>query len=62
MLLTISRKAPIPLRSEHPAVFSIRTCVNMQGNDKTPKITCTDVPDDLLPRVSSHTLPSVMSI
>jgi hypothetical protein len=39
--LTISRKAPFPLRAEHPAVFSIRTCVNMQEIDKTPEITCT---------------------
>jgi hypothetical protein len=48
MLLTISFKAPIPLRAEHPAVFSISTCLNMQGNAKTPKITCTGAPDYLL--------------
>jgi hypothetical protein len=38
LLLTISRKAPIPLRAEHPAVFSIRTLRNMQENDKTLEI------------------------
>jgi hypothetical protein len=46
--LTISRKAPVPLRAEHPAVSFQEIWVNMQENDKTPEITCTGVPDDFL--------------
>jgi hypothetical protein len=48
MLLTISRKAPVPLRAERLAVFWNEICVNMQGNAKTIEVTCTDVPQLLL--------------
>jgi hypothetical protein len=37
LLITISRTPPVPLRAEHPAVFSIRTCVNMQETTKHHK-------------------------
>jgi hypothetical protein len=45
LLLTISRKAPVPLRAEHPTVFLHEIRVKMQENDK---ITCTGVPYYLL--------------
>jgi hypothetical protein len=38
LLLTISRKAPVPLRAEHPAVSFQEIWVNMQENAKTPQI------------------------
>jgi hypothetical protein len=50
LLLTISRKAPVPLRAEHPAVFLHEIRVKMQENDKTPEITCTGV-SDRLPKI-----------
>jgi hypothetical protein len=38
MLLTISRKAPVPLRAEHPAVSFQEMRVKMQGTTKTLQI------------------------